>query len=721
MKTPNVIASLFPVVATTALALAQAPTLSAPTSPLGDLLPGPAPDVQTTPRVAAGGGGYLVVWTDARSHVGGTQSDLDVFALRLDDLGAPLDPAPIPVAVRPGWQRNPRVAWNGADWLVVFEDQLFNGSYYSTALSAARVSSAGVVLDPAGFRVRPAQWSDSVLWDLCANGSEWVVASSGTSGGEAALTGHRIGANGAVVNPAGTVLVPETYFLYFGVNLASSQGEVLLTYTGASTPVARRYGPTLAAIGAAFTPPGTNVGGGTLGYYVTWNGTTDLLGSPMTLDGTLAFPAGLAIESTFGITQVAKPAWDGSQWWIGWSNIVDGIVAARVATSGTLIDAGGVQVAAVGGSNPTGLSIAGGAAAGAQFAWTGQGQQYEVFGANATPAFVVGPVAALSTSAPSQLRPALCAGPDGWALAYESQNGETRRVLFRLLDPEGGGRTAEPIELGSGPGRGGAAVAWNGAVYAVAWNDGLRIVVQRFALDGTPVDAAPLLVMASDSGAAIAAVGRAFLIGTTVAETYPQFRDAVVRRFDGDSGAFLDPAPVVLGAGYAQQLRATSMVDRWLVVWQSNWSHNDPQATNIAAIVLPDGTVSTNTGVDFGGSPDAAGGNGSALIVWRLNSLANANNDVACCTIQPNGALGPKVVVSTAVGRQLSPRVAWDGTQWLLAWEDQRHQTSFFDAETDVYGARVSAAARCSTPRASRGASPRCRSRSRCSPRAARA
>jgi hypothetical protein len=38
----------------------------------------------------------------------------------------------------------------------------------------------------------------------------------------------------------------------------------------------------------------------------------------------------------------------------------------------------------------------------------------------------------------------------------------------------------------------------------------------------------------------------------------------------------------------------------------------------------------------------------------------------------------------------LRPTVVWDGAAFIVAWDDQRNQESFFDARTDVYAARVS-------------------------------
>jgi hypothetical protein len=74
-----------------------------------------------------------------------------------------------------------------------------------------------------------------------------------------------------------------------------------------------------------------------------------------------------------------------------------------------------------------------------------------------------------------------------------------------------------------------------------------------------------------------------------------------------------------------------------------------------------------------------------------MNSLANANNYVAGRIMNADGTFpGGAFVIAEAVGRQLRPTVCWDGQEFIVAWDDQRNQQSFFDARTDIYATRVS-------------------------------
>jgi len=91
------------------------------------------------------------------------------------------------------------------------------------------------------------------------------------------------------------------------------------------------------------------------------------------------------------------------------------------------------------------------------------------------------------------------------------------------------------------------------------------------------------------------------------------------------------------------------------------------------------------------GDLDVAFSGNKYLLVWRMNSLANANNYVAGRIMNADGTYATGMfTIAEAAGRQLRPTVAWNGTTFVVAWDDQRNQRSFYDARTDIYGTRVS-------------------------------
>jgi len=101
-----------------------------------------APDLQERPRIAFGGGVFLVVWQDLRN-----EKDWDVYAARVTPEGKVLDADGILVAGGAHNQAVPELAWDGKNFQVVWQDFRCGNRY---EVYGARVSSAGKVLEPGG-------------------------------------------------------------------------------------------------------------------------------------------------------------------------------------------------------------------------------------------------------------------------------------------------------------------------------------------------------------------------------------------------------------------------------------------------------------------------------------------------------------------------------------------------------------------------------------------
>ena len=123
--------------------------VSRPAALPGDELVAAAAGDQRTPVLSAGSDSILAVWQDQRSSpmTSGQQSGFDLFAVRLDALGLPIDPLPFPITMAGGLQSTPRVAWNGSAWLVAWVGQVSTEFYYTDALLAVRVAADGTLLD----------------------------------------------------------------------------------------------------------------------------------------------------------------------------------------------------------------------------------------------------------------------------------------------------------------------------------------------------------------------------------------------------------------------------------------------------------------------------------------------------------------------------------------------------------------------------------------------
>jgi hypothetical protein len=103
-----------------------------------------APGEQAFPAVACGGASCLVVWRDTRSGSGPAPSS-DIYGARVMLDGTVLDPAGIPITTAPGAQGEPAVAFDGTRYLVVWSEAKTDALPYVSRIAGVRVEGDGSV------------------------------------------------------------------------------------------------------------------------------------------------------------------------------------------------------------------------------------------------------------------------------------------------------------------------------------------------------------------------------------------------------------------------------------------------------------------------------------------------------------------------------------------------------------------------------------------------
>ncbi len=179
-----------------------------------------AKDLQEKPRAAFGKGVFLIVWQDLRN-----EKDYDVYAARVSPEGKVLDPEGIRVSGGPHNQALPRVAFDGENFLVVWQD--FRAGKYE--VYGARVTSAGKVLDAQGallatdkswHRYYPAVASPGggrsmVLWCSKGGGGGGMAGALFVKGGRVektvAVSGHHYARYGHGACPVSVAAGPKGY------------------------------------------------------------------------------------------------------------------------------------------------------------------------------------------------------------------------------------------------------------------------------------------------------------------------------------------------------------------------------------------------------------------------------------------------------------------------------------------------------------------------------
>lgn len=683
----------------------------------GDLTTAPAVNSQQDFTAAKGGEQYLVAWTDYRGRSVNSQTvqgDGDVFGIRVDQDGNAIDAAPFLIAGGMGLQQRPQVAWNGENWLVLYTSQVPEAGYYADRMRAVRVSPQGQVLDATPVVFPPTQFTpDTLGLQVAGLGGQWLVTRCiyHNDGYGTFLAGQRVSGAGQLLDNTPVML---SDWIYGQTRTVVANGEYLVVgpdWNTSTTIKARRIGANAQPIGAAFTVPSLNITSSGSEYYVTWvSGFGNLVGSRMTATGTLLTPAGTMLVPDFGQYNESTLAHDGTQWWLEWG-AADQLRTIRINAAGAVLDGGGgvLMPIVIGGNinyaySPTLLARTGG---GVNLLWYDSrialGYDTNVFALPISAANVPQTERCLSTGTRNQRSAELAGGPAGGsAVAFISEAANDRRVVVHLLDAAGNATTAEPIEVHSAPTMERVGIAWNGSIYMVVWDEGAsgltptQVRMRRMNADGTFADAAPVDVMPGFNSA-VGALGNNFLVVGAKFRPNPQWIDLYGTRIDGQSGAFIDGVPVLLASGYVSGLpRVRSDESQWLVTAHAMWSHNSSQGdvllTKLAAAGNP--TPANNPTPYAGGTGDLdiAFSGSKYLLVWRMNTLSNADNYVAGRIMHEDGTFGPDFTIAQAAGRQLRPTVTWDGTTFIVAWEDQRNQGSFFDARTDIYAARVSQA-----------------------------
>jgi PKD repeat protein len=674
----------------------------------GDTAVGAAIGSQSAPVIAEGDGKFLAVWQDLRTSpfVGppfATEGrGVDIYARRLDAGGAPLDTEPFVVATAFGDQTVPRVSWNGQSWLVAWGGP--NSTQWNHKISAVRIVSDGSVLDAPAITLHTTAYKSN--FELASNGDEWLIVTQSTGAGEADLRGLRVSAAGVLLNPGGTQLIPSSNSL-FSFKVASAEGEYLLLWgNSAVAPRGQRFDGSLAPLGDPFPTNGIEVASNGTEYFLVW--VVDdtywddfVFGQRLSPDG-FAGPV-LTIAGQGGGLPLWNPAqvdvgWDGGQWWVSWLEITRGAVFSRVAPDGTVLDFGGLAVDPGAPDRAVqALAVAGSATGGAQFVLQDgratASAQFDILAAAVDAEGLADPVSTVSTSARAQIGVDLAVGAGEVLTVFLSELSGSRRIVAQRLGLDGVPLDLNPFEIASGPDLGTPRVGFDGFRYLVVWSENDQILGRRVASNGTVIDTAPLTIMTGRSPD-VTGQGGTFLVVGTRPTISVHFFHPFSMRVRGNDGATLDPEPVILGQYFARNPRVTTFAGRWLATWQRNISHDDPQAYLMAAFIEPDGTTPGEFLYAFyGGTPDVAASAGRALFVWRSNSPAAANNDVLGRIMLADGTLSTATfVISDALDKQLNPSVAWNGSEFVVAWEDKRNAVIYFDERTEVFAARVSEA-----------------------------
>ncbi|HET9493057.1 MAG TPA: hypothetical protein VFR15_02385, partial [Chloroflexia bacterium] len=675
---------------------------AAPQDVRGTILPGdgaigPAAGSQENPQIAAGGNGYLVVWEDSRTNwaeihpgmltSGGEvsgQTLKDIYAARLDSNGNLIDSVPIVVSQATWSQTVPQVAWNGQNWLVVFNTERVSNFSSTVDVLGVRISPDGQVLDTTPIPIDNHPTIDTLWPTVASDGTNWVVVWM-DEGNYFELDATRISPEGAILDPGGVAIhTPGFPDAPYNAAITFTGGQYLLVWSGNNRIKGLRLTPTLQPVGSVFTitsVPGNfpEVSGNGTDFFVAFQNEYTVIGARVAANGQVLDPAGINISGQNGGYPIPDVGWDGTQWWVTWVPYSNNTMAARVSTAGQLLDPNGIVVSATSYVS----AIVGRPGGGAFAAWADTrlagGGRWDIFRAPITAGGQPGEQAAVSLGAPSQIRPEIASNGSSYMTVFLSNVSGQNRIKGQRLDAQGNAIDQEPFLIESGPGLGRPRIAWNGTLYLVVWSNANAIFGKRVSADGQVLDATPIAIMGGVSGSPdVAALNGQFLV---VSLHVPQNHISVVRAIRVGGDGVVIGSPVVVGSSFAQEPRVEGFGSRYLLVFERYPTHDNPYSTVRMNFINADGTGVGEIG--FGSSvtpiktPYIAVGENQALIVYFGRQPPNVlQGDLFARRITPDGTFldgDPGIQLTSAPNAQFLPAGAWTGSEYMIVYEDFRN------------------------------------------------
>ena len=621
---------------------------------------------QSWPAMAFDGANYLVVWQDSRCY-----PQHDVFCARIDSQGTVLDPAGIHVAtvtfdhLQSYCNGTPAVACNGSEYLVVYQDRRYSSE---TDIYGTRITTSGVILDPKGIAISTApgyQQHPCVV----SNGSDFLVVWQDDRSGIADIYGTR-------VNQAGVVLEPSGIAICSAVN---SQTYPSAAYNGTD-------------------------------YYIVWQDgrdTTfneyDIYGTRISINGILLDTNGIEIFA--GIASQAKPciSFDGVNCLAVWQDDrtqILGICGTRLDSAGTVLDPAGIVISGVQNLPEWQPSVT---FNGTDYlvVWTDDrnGTYPDIYGARVNPNGTVLDTLNIPISLTPGVKrmPAVGSDGNGFLAVWEDDRdypagdvyGARINAAGNVLDPQGIDVTTAAAfhnnpDVASGAGN-----------FLVAWGD-YRLGLYSSDIYGTRIDTTGSILDSPSLMICTAPFGQ---YSPSIAFNGVDYCAVWTHNIGGawtvkgtrisTSGIVLDPSFIsITSGGNAMSPQIAANESGFSTVWvdyRNSYTSPDIYGARIGAagnVLDPSGiAISTLGGIEY--RPSIAFGGSYYMVAWE--DLRNGLLDVYCARIDSNGVVidSNGIAVTTADSLQSNTSVAFDGSSYLIVWQDKRN------GSYDIYGARV--------------------------------
>jgi len=608
------------------------------------------------PAIAFDGTNYMVVWQDNRS------GSWDIYGVRVDRSGTVLDPDSIAIATGTDGRYEPAIASDGTNYMVVWTEGVGDSAY---DIHGARVSAGGILLDPEALALSTAagsQRNPAVTFDGTDYMVVWEDGRNGTSSYD--IYGARLNVGGSLIDPEGIAI---------------------------STAAGGQWNPAIAF-------DGTN-------YMVAWEDgrsgsySLDIYSARIDLSGTVLDLGGIAVVTTRDDQRHPAISFGGTSYMVVWADGRAGswdTWAARVSVVGIVLDPGGVPIANSAGHQWETAVVFGGA--NYMVVWAGgpSGFDSSIYGARVDRSGSTLDATGIVVSteeADDQKNIAIAFDGTNYMVVWREACGGSHDIYAARIDRAGNVLDPDGIVISNAPGdETNPDIASNGTNYMVVWEeerDGRSgIYGARVDRSGKVLDSRGIAISTEPGeewDPAIASDGTNYMVVWMHYRVYsPTNYDIHGARVD-PSGYVLDGAAIAISneREYEHSPAIAFDGDNYMVVWYGDAPPVCPPTVRGTRVdrwgtVLDLGGKAISPEWRGGGSPPSIDSDGTQyMVVWHYGgSINGARVDHSGTVLDPDG-----IVISYA---NYCATVAFDGTNFMVLWSDKRSGSDY-----DIYGARI--------------------------------
>ena len=620
-----------------------------------------------------------------------------------------------------GDQALPRIATDDTTAFVVWYDRR-NGTSYD--IYGARVDEDGNVLDPGGILIGHCGSYDPYV-DVAFDGTNYLVVwHNAETSGQYDIYGMRVSKEGELLD-AEPFFISDATGAQMSPKVAFDGTNYLVVWYDSRSGSYDIYGTRVTQNGTVLNSAGIAISTATdyqyfpdvsfddTNYMVVWqdqrNGTYDIYGTRVDQDGIVLDPAGIAIS--IASEEQSRPSidFDGSNYFVAWddyrSTTSNDIYGSLVTPEGTVLNGEGIPIStATDGQQMPSVSFGG---TNFLIVWYDRrdGANYDIFGARVNQSGVVQDASGIHISNidAQQVSPTVIFYSDQWLTVWrDNRNGGYADLYGSRISASGTVTDADGILIASAAQtQEKPAAAFDGTNYLVVWEEARSggysndIYGRLIAPTGNQVHVDAIPISTSTGSQEYPAV--AFDNDSTYLVVWQDDRSGTNDIYGTrvtTSGNVLDPPGIAISTATGRQNYPSVAFDgtNFLVVWSDERGGSSSTDDIYGTIVEPDGSVLSPSGSLIADddlwqdNPSVAFDGTNYLVVWDDYGSGTFEEDIYGIRVNQSGVPidDSSFAITTADEGQYRPAVAFDGTNYMVVWFDRRNSNA-----SDIYGARV--------------------------------